>query len=308
MSLLSTGFGFSAAIANPFSIGVAQGIAGLPLFSGAGFRAMVFVVIYSILVSFVILHARRVERGRVPVWPEEEAARARYSQSAGTTQAATPRRAILWAACCLGAMLAIVVLGPVLPALRSYSLPLIGLAFVAAGIGSGLLAGMGGRRTLRTLVSGIGGMAPGVILILMAMSVKLIVAEAGIMDTILHSAATRIAATSPSVASLLLYGVTLGMNFLIGSASAKAFLMMPLLAPLADLVGLTRQVAVTAFCFGDGFSNLVYPTNAVLLIGLSLTSVSYPRWFRWTILLQLLVLAVTVAFLLLAVSIRLGPF
>jgi len=106
----------------------------------------------------------------------------------------------------------------------------------------------------------------------------------------------------------MLYAVTLGMNFLIGSASAKAFLMMPLLAPLADLVGLTRQVAVTAFCFGDGFSNLIYPTNAVLLIGLSLTSVSYPRWFRWTILLQLLVLLVTVAFLLLAVSIRLGPF
>ena len=199
-------------------------------------------------------------------------------------------------------------LGPLVPALRTYSLPLIGLAFVAAGIGSGLLAGMGVRRTLRTLASGVAGMAPGVILILMAMSVKLIVSEAGIMDTILHTAASGIARTSPSIASLLLYGVTLGMNFLIGSASAKAFLMMPLLAPLADLVGLTRQVAVTAFCFGDGFSNLIYPTNAVLLIGLSLTSVSYPRWFRWTILLQLLVLAVTVAFLLLAVSIPLGPF
>jgi uncharacterized ion transporter superfamily protein YfcC len=308
MSLLSTGFGFSAAIANPFSIGVAQGIAGLPLFSGAGFRAVVFVVIYGIVASFVILHARRVERGGVPAWPEEEAARARYSQSAAAAQSATPRRAILWAACCLGAMLVIVVLGPLVPALRTYSLPLIGLAFVAAGIGSGLLAGMGARRTLRTLASGIAGMAPGVILILMAMSVKLIVSEAGIMDTILHSAASGIARTSPSIASLLLYAVTLGMNFLIGSASAKAFLMMPLLAPLADLVGLTRQVAVTAFCFGDGFSNLIYPTNAVLLIGLSLTSVSYPRWFRWTILLQLLVLLVTVAFLLLAVSIRLGPF
>lgn len=308
MSLLSTGFGFSAAIANPFSIGVAQGIAGLPLFSGAGFRAMVFVVIYGIVASFVIHHARRVERGGVPAWPEEKAARARYSQSAGAAQSATPRRAILWAACCLGAMLVIVVLGPLVPALRTYSLPLIGLAFVAAGIGSGLLAGMGVRRTLRTLASGVAGMAPGVILILMAMSVKLIVSEAGIMDTILHTAASGIARTSPSIASLLLYGVTLGMNFLIGSASAKAFLMMPLLAPLADLVGLTRQVAVTAFCFGDGFSNLIYPTNAVLLIGLSLTSVSYPRWFRWTILLQLLVLAVTVAFLLLAVSIPLGPF
>ncbi|MCE5193802.1 MAG: Na+/H+ antiporter NhaC family protein [Candidatus Cryosericum sp.] len=310
MSLLATGFGFSAAVANPFSIGVAQRIAGLPLFSGAWFRLIVFAVMYIVVVSFVMLHARRIEHASrsTLLWPEELAARAHYQQSSAILTSVTPRRAVTWFGICLGAMLTIILLGPLIPVLQTYSLPMIALVFVAAGLGAGFLAGLGSRNTLRTFASGLAGMAPGILLILMAMSVKYIVAEAGIMDTILHSAATSIARTSPSISSLLIYAMVLGMNFFIGSASAKAFLMMPLLAPLADLVGLTRQIAVTAFCFGDGFSNLLYPTNAVLLIGLGLTSVSYPRWFRWTILIQLLTLVITAAFLLLAVSIHLGPF
>jgi uncharacterized ion transporter superfamily protein YfcC len=310
MSLLATGFGFSAAIANPFSIGVAQGIAGLPLFSGAWFRIIVFAVMYCIVTLFVVAHARRIERDPSSslVYAEDQAARARHQERIDHAANEAPRRAVVWAVSCLAAMLAIVLLGPLVKTLQTYSLPIIGIAFVTAGVGAGLLAGMGGRTTLATFASGVAGMAPGIILILMAMSVKHIVSDAGIMDTILHGAATAISHTTPVLAGLLVYAVTLGMNFFIGSASAKAFLMMPLIAPLADLVGLTRQVAVTAFCFGDGFSNLLYPTNAVLLIGLGLTCVSYPKWFRWTILLQLATLLVTAACVALAVAIHFGPF
>ena len=83
---------------------------------------------------------------------------------------------------------------------------------------------------------------------------------------------------------------------------------MPLLVPLADLVGITRQVTVLAYCFGDGFSNLAYPTNPVLLICLGLTVVSYPKWLRWTARLWAWLLLVTVAVLALAVAIGFGPF
>jgi uncharacterized ion transporter superfamily protein YfcC len=98
------------------------------------------------------------------------------------------------------------------------------------------------------------------------------------------------------------------LNFFIGSASAKAFLVMPILAPLSDLVGLTRQVAVTAYCFGDGFSNLLYPTNAVLIIGLSLADIPYPKWIRWTIKIQAIIFLISVLFLMFAIKIRFGPF
>ena len=81
------------------------------------------------------------------------------------------------------------------------------------------------------------------------------------------------------------------------------FLLIPILSPLADLVGLSQQVAVQAFCFGDGFTNMLYPTNALLMITLGLTVVSYPKWFKWTIKLQLLMLVVNVALLMLGVAI-----
>jgi uncharacterized ion transporter superfamily protein YfcC len=84
--------------------------------------------------------------------------------------------------------------------------------------------------------------------------------------------------------------------------------MMPILTPLADLVGITRQTAVFAFDLGDGFSNMIYPSNALLLIGLSFTVVSYPKWIRWTIGLQAIVFLVSMVFLGLAVAVGFGPF
>jgi uncharacterized ion transporter superfamily protein YfcC len=84
--------------------------------------------------------------------------------------------------------------------------------------------------------------------------------------------------------------------------------MMPILLPLADLIGVTRQVAVTAYCFGDGFSNLAYPTNPVLLICLGLTVVSYPKWLKWTAPLWVAIILATLAFLGLGVAIHYGPF
>lgn len=101
----------------------------------------------------------------------------------------------------------------------------------------------------------------------------------------------------------MIFLLVLMLNFFVSSGSAKAFLLMPIIAPLADLVGLSGQVAVQAFCFGDGFTNMLYPTNALLMITLGLTVVSYPKWFKWTIGLQLLMLVLNVAILLLAVVI-----
>jgi uncharacterized ion transporter superfamily protein YfcC len=110
------------------------------------------------------------------------------------------------------------------------------------------------------------------------------------------------------VAAVAVYVLALGIEFFIASGSAKAFLMMPILLPLADLVGTTRQTAVLAYIFGDGFSNMAYPTNPVLLIALGLTVVSYPKWLRWTAKLWLWVGLITLAFLAIAVAIHFGPF
>ena len=130
----------------------------------------------------------------------------------------------------------------------------------------------------------------------------------GITDTILHAAAQPLTNVSPFVGALVVYLLALGIEFFIASGSAKAFLMMPIVLPLADIIGVTRQTAVLAYCFGDGFSNLAYPTNPVLLICLGLTVVSYPKWLRWTAKLWLWVVLATAALLGVAVLIGYGPF
>jgi uncharacterized ion transporter superfamily protein YfcC len=140
------------------------------------------------------------------------------------------------------------------------------------------------------------------------MSVKIIIQAGGILDTILYHSAEAIQGTNPLVAAFLMYLVTLVLEFFVASASAKAFLIMPLLSPLADLVGITRQTAVFAYDLGDGFSNMLYPTNALLLIAIGLVNVSYGKWIKWTLPLQGVIFVVSMAFLGFAALTRFGPF
>jgi hypothetical protein len=113
---------------------------------------------------------------------------------------------------------------------------------------------------------------------MMAASVKHIIAAGGILDTILHWASSAFANTGPFASAMMIYGLTLVLELFITSGSAKAFLLIPILMPLADLVGVNRQIAVSAYTFGDGFSNMAYPTNAALLITLSLTVIPFVKW------------------------------
>ncbi len=309
MSLLPLAFGFSAAVTNPFTIGVAQTIAELPLFSGAWLRIIFMIVVFGLVHVTVRRYAMRIERNpkRSPVWEEDAVVRAAVEvhEEGFTTK---QRRGLTWFGANMGVAIVFIVTTAQLPALALYAFPLMAILFLSGGIGAGRLSGMSWRAIVKTFLGGVANMLPGVLLIMMSMSVKHIVDNGGITDTILHSVASSIAGRSPIAAGFLIYLATLAMNFFIGSASAKAFLMMPILTPLADLVGITRQTAVLAFGFGDGFSNMVYPTNALLLIGLSFTSVSWVKWIRWTLPLQLTILGITSITLVVAIWIGYGPF
>ena len=151
-------------------------------------------------------------------------------------------------------------------------------------------------------------MAPGILLIVMAMSIPHIMTRGGVMDTILFRAGKIIEGTGLYAAGFLVFLLTLILNFFISSASAKAFLIMPILVPLADLLNLTRQTVILAFDLGDGFSNIIFPTNALLLIALGFTSVSYTRWIKWTWKIQLAIFALSMAFLAFSIKIGFGPF
>jgi len=312
MSILATNLGFSAAITNPFTIGVAQELAGLPLFSGSWFRIPIFIVIYLIFSIFLYRYAKKIDNH-----PEKSLV---YDPSNGSTPSGpvfdlegeeedpANRRAVLWFSIFFLLIVGVLLGAPFIPFIADLTLPLVGLLFLVGGVGAGLLSGTEKRNIWRALWEGITGIAPAFILILMAVSIKIIIVSGGIMDTILYQASKLFQGTNPIISASLIYFLALLIEFFIASGSAKAFLMMPILLPLADLVGVTRQITVTAYCFGDGFSNMIYPTNPVLLIVLGLTVVSFPKWLRWTLPLWGMIVIVTLAFLALGVVIGYGPF
>ena len=316
MSLLPLAFGFSSSVTNPFTIAVAQKIAGLPLFSGSFLRLVFLLIILAVVCFFVIRYAKKVEKNPQSsiCYREDETLRLKMKE-AGTVRNGMIKninknqwRSLIWFVSWIAFAMLLVISTARMPVISDLAFPLMTLFFLTGGIGAGFFAGLRAKETGRTFLKGILNILPGILLVLMAYSVKHIITTGMIMDTILYLTSELIRKSPPMAAAFLVYAATLVMNFFIGSCSAKAFLMMPLLTPLADLTGITRQTAVLAFNFGDGFSNMIFPTNALLLIALSFSVVGYTKWMRWTWKLQIAILVICSAFLAFAVKIGYGPF
>jgi uncharacterized ion transporter superfamily protein YfcC len=312
MSILATNMGFSAAVTNPYTLGVAQQLAGLPIFSGAWLRIIIFAVIYLVFGLFLSAYARRIDRNPAAslLHGEDLAEREKYKNMDASFLERDPRqnRAMNF----FGAFILLIFLAmlaaPFVPGVSDYALPIVGILFLIGGLGAGFLSGAGSKTVWTGLKEGLIGLAPAIPLILMAASIRYILDSGGVSDTILHAMAVPFSNLGSFSAAILVYLLALGIEFFIASGSAKAFLMIPIVLPLAELAGITRQTAVLAYIFGDGFSNMAYPTNPVLLISLGLTVVSFPKWIRWTAKLWLWLFLVTFVFLGIAVAIQYGPF
>ena len=248
MSILAAGCGFAAGVCNPFTIGVAQELLGLPMFSGLWFRVINFVIIYALLVAFLFWHARKVEVPMESKWESKE------KVSVGKVK-------------------------------TKYYLD------------SKL------KKVMQTFGSGVFGVLPGVLLILMANSIRFTLLEGNILDTLLQGAVSVAEGLPRWSVILFIYGLVLFMNFFIPSGSAKAFLLMPLIVPAAQAFDISAQLCIVAFAFGDGFSNVFYPTNPVLLISLGLANVSYGEWVKWSGKFQIANLVLTGLLLLLGLAV-----
>jgi uncharacterized ion transporter superfamily protein YfcC len=309
MSTLASGFGFAAAIFNPFTVGIAQKLAGLPAFSGVFYRILIFIVIYICLIVFLIRYAKKIERN-----PDRSLVRSHKSNAVSDVPVVSAGmdnpRILTGAKIFLGFMgltLGFIILSFFIKGGSDYVMPIIAVLLLTGT----LIAANYSKSTksiTKDFLQGLIDIAPAGILILMAMSVKLIIANSQVLDTVIYYAFNQIRHLTPVTAGLALYLIVLILEVFIASGSAKAFLVLPILIPLTGLVGLTRQSAVQAYLFGDGFSNLLYPTNAVLMISLGLANIGYPTWLKWTWKLQLSVFGITVLFLIGAILMNYGPF
>lgn len=292
MSVLAAGCGFAAGVCNPFTVGVAQELAGLPMFSGVWLRFLSFVLIYGLLFAFLAGHAKKVQKPLTDV-----------QAATAFTPDKKMDKATLSFGCILGFGILAILCSPFVPALQDLTMIIVAVMFLLAGIVSTLLSGMTAKELVKTFWNGLVSIFPAVIMILMASSIKYTLEEAQVMDTILYGA-VGLAKSLPTWAVILfIYLLVLVLNFFIASGSAKAFMLIPLIVPLAQIFGISPQLCIVAFAFGDGFSNVLYPTNPVLLISLGLVDVSYGRWFRWSCKFQLLNLLLTSLILLLGLAV-----
>lgn len=288
---LSAGMGFSAATFNPFTVGTAQKLAGLPLFSGLGLRLAFLAVTITLVALFLLWRTRGDHAAAAPLAP------------AAPPPLARPRATIAWLAGGLTLVFVIVFAGTRVEAIAALAFPLIGLVFVAMGIGGGLIAGVTPRRVLGDFTRGLAAFAPAVALILLAGSVGFLISEAGVMATLVARLAALVDGWSQGAAAVAIYVSQMLVNLAVPSGTGQAVLTIPVLAPLGDLIGLSRQTIVLAFQCGDGFSNMLWPTNPMLLIALGLARVSWRDWFVWVLPLQLALAAASVGVLLVAVAI-----
>ena len=296
IALAGAGAGFSGAFLNPFTVGVAHGIAGLPLFSGMGFRMIVWATLTLTTMIYVSWAARKHR-----IAPE-----AGEPGAAGAAAANEPlgaRRAAVLVV--FGITMVLVVVG----SFRwDWGLMELSALFLGAGLAAGAIGGLGTEKTATSFLDGAASLASAALVVGLARGVLVILDGARATDAILHSMAS-VVANLPGWATVFgIYVVQVALSYLVPSGSGQAALSLPILLPLGDLVGVTRQTSVLAYQFGDGFSNVFTPTSGYFMAGLGLIGVSWNRWAKFMLPLQLLWLALGLGFLALAHAIRFGPF
>lgn len=306
------GIGYGVAVVNPFTVLIAQDVAGLQPASGLWYRLVLSAVFLPIGIHHVWRYAQRVraDPSRSLVADVEEkpegievaervaSAAAQTGATAGAGVAMTGRqRTVLLV---LAAALVLLVWG--LTRWHWYLIEM-GALFVALTIIMAAIAGMSPDRTAVAFGRGAAELTTTALMIGVARAIQVVLDEGGVVDTIVHGISVPLQALPSGLAAVGMLVVQSLTNLFIPSGSGQAFVTMPIMAPLSDLLGLTRQTAVLAYQFGDGFMNIVVPTNPVLVGILAMAAIPYDRWLRFILPFMLKVWLVGAVALAVAVAI-----
>ena len=306
MSLVSVAFGFTAATFNPFNVMTVQKLAGdIEIFSGLWLRLIVFALVFAGLYAFLFLYAKRIEKNpeKSLSYESDKALREKYTVSDIDAMLADKKAGKAAGAfgICLALAFVCIATDFIIKAGGVISMGGIAVFFVAGGISAALITGVRGKKLLSGFGEGIKAVAPAIPLIVIVISVAYILNTGKIMHTILHYIHGVIEGMNPFGAILLIFVFIALLEFFIGSGTAKAFLVMPLVMPLAHLIGLSSNSVVLSFCLADGFTNLLYPTSGIMIIAIGLVGVSYTKWLKFSWPLFVIEGIISVAVMMLAV-------
>jgi uncharacterized ion transporter superfamily protein YfcC len=290
---LGSQVGFSAAFLNPFNVGIAQGIAGVPVFSGWGYRLIVWTIATAITVLFLMWYAARVKKTPTlsPTYALDIEKRKEQPEIRDDFHGMTGRhKLVLWI---FAGSLAIMVGGVVH---YDWYIDEIAALFLTMGIVIGLVGRLDSTQIVEGFIQGARDLVGTALVIALARGTMILARDAHIIDTMLHALMPLVQSSSPIFAAWKMFGIQTVINFFIHSGSGQAALTMPIMAPLADLVGVTRQTAILAFQFGE-FTTPMIPTSGITVGVLALARIPWITWAKWMIPLQLIYAVLALALL-----------
>jgi len=286
--IIAMDVGWSSAITNPFTVQIAQRIAELPIGSGIGLRIVFFVVNVIIGFGFLAWYGARVKKNRLrSAMPDDPFILEGNGIVFGDHKPTTKHMGI--------AVSGIVLFAMILYAVQTMGWGLIEMTggFFAVGVCTILISGMSGDEAMKGFIKGLEVMLVPALIVGFARGIQVVMEEGMIIDTILFQVSSMLEGRHPIVSAQGMYAFQMLLNFFIPSASGQAMVSMPLMVPLSDLLGISRQTAVLIFISGDGFSNMIIPTNGALMASLAIAGVPFEKWvkFIWPLFLILTVVA-----------------
>lgn len=298
--------GYGGAITNAFTTGIAQSIAGLPMFSGMGLRIAVFVVLLTVSIIYVTWHALRVKKNpQLSSTYEMDLVTAKnVALNVDNSVPLTTRQKIVLVIFVGG--IAFTVYGIIV---KGYYIDELAGIFLAIGIIGGLVGGLRPGEICEHFEKGCVNMLFPCLMVGLANSVIILLEQSNMMDSIIHLLVSALNGLSPMLTAFGMFITTDLFNVLIPSGSGKAAIVMPIMVPLADMMDVTRQTSVLAFQLGDAFTNVMAPTGGEILAALAMCGgVSFKKWMKY--LLPLFIAWWIVAFIFLAIAVQTGygPF
>ncbi|WP_078395081.1 YfcC family protein [Shouchella patagoniensis] len=298
IALISTAIGFTAGVMNPGTVGISQQISGLDTYSGFGLRLVVLIVIITIGSIYIMRYAQRVKSNPMKslTYEEDHLKRSTYSDALSQPATRATKRQLA-AIATLPIFFIILVYG--VTQLGWFMLEMSGL-FIFMGALVGIIAGLSLAKICDAFTEGFREVLMGAIIIGIARSVAIVLEDGQIMDTIVYGLGTAVGQLPSTLSAIGMMIVQLCINFFIPSGSGQALVTMPIMAPLADLLGVTRQTAILAFQFGDGFAHILFPTSGYFMAALVVAGISWSKWVKFFVPLFLIYMGVGMVFLIYA--------
>ncbi|MBN1154635.1 putative basic amino acid antiporter YfcC [candidate division KSB1 bacterium] len=302
---LGAGLGFAGAMLNPFTVGIAQGIAELPLFSGLIYRLFVWLIVTCIGILLVMRYARRIKETPKlsPVYEIDEGRDRSFADTSINSMRLDTRKKIVMIS------MIIVIIVMIFGVMKySWFIQEIAALFLGLGLVSGLVGKLSINDIATKFVDGAKDLIGAALVVGFARTILIIAEDGMVIDTIMYQLSSLISNFHPVLAAQSMFILQTLVNFFVPSGSGQAALTMPIMAPLSDLIGVTRQTVVLAFQMGDGFTNMIIPTSGVTMGVLGIAKIPWNLWAKWLLTIEILLFITGLLLLIPAVLIHWGPY